>query len=204
MKIKKYSSPHLFRNRKGHVPDMIVLHNTGGRKISSAHHWFLNPMSGVSAHFLVGLDGEIRQYVDLKDGAFCNGTSQNPLKSSYYGKAKSPLVASRSHNCNYYSVSVECVGNCGDSLTPSQLRAVSELIGYINGELKRLYGSEIPLDGEHVVRHCDVNPVSKASCGKNISVNALIIGAKPRVKKPLKPIKNLRPHREARAIIKEV
>ena len=212
MKIKKYSTPHSFKDRKGYVPDMIVLHNTGNTRISSAHYWFLDPDSFVSAHFLVGLDGEIRQYVDLKDGAFCNGTSQSKTQKSYYRNALSPLVASRPHNCNYYTVAIECVGNCGDGLTKEQLVAVAELIKHINKELKRLYSAAVPLDSEHIVRHCDINPKNKSTCGKNISVAEIITrikkDAEPPAVRPAKPLKPLKPRpvcnqTDRKAIIKE-
>ena len=75
MTIKKYidSCPNHFNGRKSNIPDVIVLHNTGGSNISSAHWWFLDKTSQTSAHFLVGLDGEIRQYVNLADGELLCG-----------------------------------------------------------------------------------------------------------------------------------
>lgn len=173
MEIKKYNSLHKYANRKGYRPDVIVLHNTGGEKLSSAHYWFLNPISQVSAHFLVGMGGEVRQYVDLKDGAWCNGTSTNPSKHTYYKNATSKIVKSRNYNANYYTISIECVGNVGDRLTRSQLTAVAELILHINKEVKEIYGKEIPLDAEHIIRHCDINP-NKSTCGCKIFADEII------------------------------
>lgn len=200
MDIKRYSSPNRFLGRKGWVPDMIVLHNTGGTKISSAHYWFLDPSSQVSAHYLVGLDGEIRQYVSLSDGAWCNGTSSDKSKRSWYGNAKSNLVRSRKQNCNLYSISVECVGRCGDPLTEAQLKAVTELVGRIREEVLAIYGKELSVDADHLVRHCDVNPKGKPDCGVNIQLKR-IIDAFAEAPAPLPPpVKGKKTFRENRMI----
>ena len=172
--IKKYSSPNRFIGRKGNVPDVIVLHNTGGTGISSAHYWFLDPSSDVSAHFLVGLDGEVRQYVSLSDGAWCNGTSLDKSKASWHGNSKSPLVRSRKQNCNLYSISVEFVGRCGDALTEAQMTAATELIEYLQGEVFAIYGKRLPVDESHLLRHCDVNPKGKPTCGVNIQLDGIL------------------------------
>jgi len=37
-----------------------------------------NPKSRVSSHFIVGQDGRVAQMVDIRDTAWCNGTSTNP------------------------------------------------------------------------------------------------------------------------------
>ncbi len=189
--INKYSSPNRFIGRKGNVPDMIVLHNTGGDKISSAHYWFLDPSSEVSAHFLVGQNGEVRQYVSISDAAWCNGTTTDNTKRSWYGNAKSKVVRSRKQNCNLYSISIECVGKCGDTLTPPQLEAVIRLIKYISDEVFAAYGKRLSLDADHIIRHCDVNPKGKPDCGVNIQIDRVLASLKepaPIIPKP-SPIK---------------
>lgn len=166
--------PNKFIGRKGCVPDMIVFHNTGGRKISSAHHWFLNPKSQTSAHFLVGRDGEIRQYVSIADGAWCNGTSATPNAKHYYANAKSPVVKSRPKNANLYTVSVEFVGNSGETFTTRQKVAAVVLCDYIRNEIERIYGTRPPLNRLHIIPHCEVVPLTRPTCGKHLPIETVI------------------------------
>lgn len=182
MTIKSYINkcPNYFPKRysktynRYFVPDMFVLHNTGGSKISSAHWWFLDETSYTSAHYLVGLDGEVRQYVDLESGSYCNGTSDNPKKAGYYKNATNEIVREREYNANLYTVSIEFVGGCGKKLTEQQMNAAVELIKHINYQLKKKYGSTIPYDRKHMIGHYEINPINKETCGVNIQFDELL------------------------------
>ena len=174
MNVKKYKTANHFDGRKGWKPDMWVLHNTSTSGINSPHNTFINPNSQVSAHFLIGKDGEVRQYVELKDGAWCNGTSTDKSKASFYGNAKSRLVRERQTNANYYSLSIEFVGATRDALTPPQEEAAVELITAVNKELKKIYGKGVPVDREHIIGHYEVNPRNKGTCGVGIDYDNLI------------------------------
>lgn len=44
-----------------------------GGSLAGTDSWFNNPASQVSAHYGVGLDGALHQYVKLEDGAWANG-----------------------------------------------------------------------------------------------------------------------------------
>ena len=183
--------PNHFTGRKGNIPDIIVLHNTGGNKISSAHWWFLDKESLTSAHFLVGLDGEIRQYVNIADGAYCNGTSINKNKNSYYKNATNPIVKSRSANANYYTVSIECVGDCGDRLTEAQMDSVVELVNHIKEQIRKVYGKVIRFDRNNLIGHFEICPKSKSTCGVNIQYDEILdrLDFKPPIVEPVKPPK---------------
>lgn len=182
MTIKDYTKDcvNFFKERYSretgqyYSPDMIVLHNTGGERLSSAHWWFLNPSSQTSAHYLVGLDGEVRQYVDLRNGAFCNGTSTNPTSNAYHKKSTSLNVQSRAFNANLYTVSIEFVGNVNTKLTEAQLQTAVELIRHIHAEVKRIWGREIKLDRTHIIGHYEVVPETRGYCGKKIQFNEII------------------------------
>lgn len=66
--------------REGSVPRAvraIVLHVAEG-SAESVDSWFSSSKAKVSAHFLVGLDGEIRQYVGIHDVAFHAGVVVEP------------------------------------------------------------------------------------------------------------------------------
>ena len=174
--VKKYINdcPNHFNGRKGHVPDMITLHNTGGMNISSAHWWFLDKTSQTSAHFLVGLDGELRQYVNLADGAYCNGTTVDKTKNHCYLNATNGIVKTRPVNANLYTVSIEFVGNVGDSLTEPQLEVAVKLIRHIQYEIRRLYLKDIPLNRLHIVGHYEIAPLTRGECGKGIQFDEIL------------------------------
>lgn len=57
-------------------PDTIVLHYTGGRSFESSADWLRNPESNVSAHIIIGRDGEILQMVPFDTIAWHAGISE--------------------------------------------------------------------------------------------------------------------------------
>jgi len=166
--------PNHFNGRKGNIPDVISLHNTGGTKISSAHWWFLDPESQTSAHYLVGLDGEVRQYVNITDGAYCNGTTTYKNQKHCYLNATNGIVKMRSQNANLYTISIEFVGNVGDSLTEKQLEVAVELIRHIRNMVKILYRKEIPLNRLYIIGHYEIAPLTRGDCGKGIQYDEII------------------------------
>lgn len=174
MNIRRYETKSHFPGRYGWVPDMWVLHNTSTAGIRSPHHTFINSQNQVSAHFLIGTDGETRQYVDIRDGAWCNGTSTNPKKHSYYGNSLSQYIRDRETNANYYTLSIEFVGATRAPLTLSQEEAAVELITEVNKDLKKIYGKGVPVDREHIIGHYQVNPRNKGTCGVGIDYDNLI------------------------------
>src|SRR3972149_1584066 len=66
MPNEMYPTPNSTRGRKGHTPQLIVIHTTVGT-FASTVHWFGTKESGVSAHYLVDRDGRIAQFVDETD-----------------------------------------------------------------------------------------------------------------------------------------
>lgn len=48
-----------------------------GGSLAGTDGWFNNPASQVSAHYGIGLDGTIHQYVKLEDGAWANGVLES-------------------------------------------------------------------------------------------------------------------------------
>lgn len=153
-------------SREGWKPDVIVFHiadGTYGGTIS----WLKNPKSQVSAHFVLGKEGQVTQLVPLDRMAWCNGTSLKQGDSRYYGKAASGLVKIRTTNANYYTVSIECEGfyrETHGTLSDAQLTGAVQLVQWIRAELKRIYGVEIPLDRQHIIGHDEVTPITKPNC----------------------------------------
>ena len=65
-------SPNFWSGRLHGLPTDLVLHTMDG-SLTSTDSWFANAASQVSAHYGVGLDGAIHQYVHLEDSAWANG-----------------------------------------------------------------------------------------------------------------------------------
>lgn len=69
-------TPHVTAGRGGHTVQAVVLHTTVG-SFSSVCGWFNHPESGVSAHYLVGLEGRVAQFVQEADTAHHAGRVRN-------------------------------------------------------------------------------------------------------------------------------
>jgi LysM repeat protein len=65
-------SPNYWPGRPNGQPIALVLHTMGGT-LDGTLGEFANPFSNASAHYGVGLDGRVDQYVDLNDRAWANG-----------------------------------------------------------------------------------------------------------------------------------
>jgi N-acetylmuramoyl-L-alanine amidase/Peptidase M15/Mannosyl-glycoprotein endo-beta-N-acetylglucosaminidase len=117
-KIKWVSGCNNFSSRSD--IDSIVLHYTTSRNINGSISWFRNEDSQVSAHYIVGRDGEIYQLVRDADKAWhCRGF-------------------------NATSIGIEHSAVMGDSLTPQQEAASAQLIRWLCAEYKispsRIFG----------------------------------------------------------------
>lgn len=163
MKITRKNTPH-YSSRGEWVGDMICCHQTSG-SISSCINWFANPESKVSSHFAVAKNGAVYQFVDIDKMAWCNGTNtSDPSKSNHYSKSPNELIREREANANKYTVSIEFENDDTGILTEPQYRAGFELMVYIIGEMKKLYGLNFEIDRKHLIGHCDCSPRNKAFC----------------------------------------
>lgn len=73
LRCERRESPNMHRGRGGERPRAIVLHTSAG-SFASAADWFERVESEVSAHYLVGLDGRVAQFVDEADTVRANTT----------------------------------------------------------------------------------------------------------------------------------
>lgn len=157
MQIKQMKSPH-HCSRYGQKPCLIVWHIADGT-YNGTVAWECNPNSGISSHFVLGENGEITQLVPLTEAAYTQGVVKKPTH---------PLVKMRTNvNPNLYCISIECAGYWKDTkgkLTPKQLQVAAELTKHIVAEVKRIYGVEIPIDRQHMIGHCEINPVTRLHC----------------------------------------
>ncbi|HYB41192.1 MAG TPA: peptidoglycan recognition family protein [Candidatus Methylomirabilis sp.] len=138
----------------GFVPEAIVIHIIDG-SLHRADLHFNDPASFVSAHYAVGRDGTIHQFVEEGDTAFHAGVVVNPTW---------PLLKP-GVNPNFYTIGIEHEGRPGDpwseALYGSSAALVSEVAARWN----------IPLTVDHVIHHHQIRatkscPGTKADIGQ--------------------------------------
>lgn len=164
--IKKLSPNKM--SRHGWKPDIIANHITEGSYTGSIS-WLCNPASGASAHFVISKTGIITQLVDIREAAWINGTRLKKEDSGpgWYGDAKLQLVRDRKTNANFYSVGIEHEGFYGQGrgkLTEAQFKATVWLHKYIIKEIKKIYGTDMIIDRDHIVGHYQIDPIRKPNC----------------------------------------
>ena len=107
--------------------DVVVLHRAQG-SLAGMDAWFNNPTSGVSAHYGVGLNGEIHQYVKDKDNAWHAGVTEATDTGYFTDKPRSSIIdgVGVSWN-NYRSIGIELEGYVGELVPDVQLEAAARL-----------------------------------------------------------------------------
>jgi peptidoglycan/xylan/chitin deacetylase (PgdA/CDA1 family) len=154
---ERLTTPHFIARREGNRVRAIVVHTNVGTFTSTAS-WFTHPESGVSAHYLVGLDGRVAQFVDEADAARHAGRVRDPTVGLFGGV-----------NPNLVTVGVEFEDGGdpeGVARPDAQYRSGARLIR----EIAERWG--IPLDREHVIGHREI--FSAKSCPGNLDVERLI------------------------------
>ena len=125
-------------------PDAIVLHRSGG----SRDFWrarFNDPAAQQSAHYVVGRDGSIDQYVQEGDTAFHAG-----LVVGATWRRLQPKV-----NPNFYTLGVELEGSAADDWPDAQVDATAKLVAELAGRW------QFAIDADHVVRHSAIRATSR-------------------------------------------
>lgn len=140
MNIIQKPSPNFF-SRDNNPIKYICIHISGDT-FSSLDNTFLNPNSGVSAHYGIGEDGEIHQYVSDNFGAWANGGVKNPTAQV----VKDNIGV----NQNKISLSVECSGIDLAKAPETQLNA---LVGLIRSLATKWV---IPLDRYCIIGHREI------------------------------------------------
>jgi N-acetyl-anhydromuramyl-L-alanine amidase AmpD/V8-like Glu-specific endopeptidase len=112
--------------------DRVVIHITdGGANINGTIGWFQNPAAKVSAHYVIGQDGEVVQMVRHED------------------------VAWHARSANGTSIGIEHVANTrGLNPTPAQMCASAALVTWLCDQ----YG--IAADRTHILGHSEADPAT--------------------------------------------
>lgn len=156
--IQNFTPVNFTPGRKGiYPPDTIVIHVTEG-SFASARAWFRDPAAQVSAHYGVSRKGEIEQWVDEANTAWCNGRVNMPTAAIVKERLKS--------NPNNWTVSIENEGTGKEELTDLQRNSLLFLTKDIATRRK------IPLTRRHIIRHQEI--YSLKTCPGVISVDRLV------------------------------
>lgn len=161
MRIERRPTPHSTPGREGHVPRGVVIHTNVG-SFAGTLGWFADPASGVSAHYLVGLDGRVVQFVDEEDTARHAGRVGAPTTDLVTGE-----------NPNLYTIGIEFEDGGdphGVHRNDEQYRAGAELL---RGIARRW---RVPLDRRHVVGHREI--YSHKTCPGNLDIERLLSEAR--------------------------
>lgn len=170
------------RGRNGHRVTAVVLHIAVGT-LAGTWSTFKNPDPPKSAHFCVGKDGTIEQYVSIEDTAYGNGLGwTNGEWHNPRGKPVKPAWPDIQPgvNPNQYTISIEHEGYDTEVWTPQMYEANNRLLQWIAGEVGLTYVPHRTLLG-----HCDIDPVDKAKCpGPNVNYERIAQDANPPVDSP--------------------
>lgn len=191
LKIIKKNSPNHFNGRCGLKADMIAFHQTGNNSAAKSISYYMNKDAKCSPHFVINVNGDIYQLVELTNGAWANGTSDDPSDNKYYGYSLSEIVRKRKTNANYYTYSIEFVHCQWGNISEEQKTAVVQLIGEVIIPDMLSHGVKPIIDRAHLVGHSDITPKTrdpeKFNCpGKKFPYDEIISrvnGGKP-VTKP--------------------
>lgn len=159
--IKKYC-PNFSNGRLGYRPEAIVIHVMDGT-LSGTDSWFANPKSAVSAHYGVGKNGEIHNYVDEENTAWHAGRINAPSWKLIKQTANRNYV-----NPNCYTIGIEHEGTDDSDWTDAMYQSSGDLIAQLAAKWN------IPIDRQHIIGHHEI--YSLKSCpGNKADIDKLIV-----------------------------
>jgi len=168
MDIKWIKSPNFSVGRAGLKPDAIVIHIMEGT-LAGTDAWFQNipRASNVSAHYGIGKNGEIHQYVKETDTAWHAGRKSS--NAPFHLVQERPRV-----NPNKYTIGIEHEGKADDPWTREMYDASAALIKAI------CHRWGIPVERKYIVGHREIYTV-KSCPGGSVNIGKLIRLAKGQV-----------------------
>jgi phospholipase C len=154
-------SPNKSIGRKGYKPEAIVIHIMEGT-LTGTDSWFSNPASAVSAHYGIGTNGEIHQYVDEKDTAWQAGRVNSPSWKNIKSSGPGAFI-----NPNYYTIGIEHEGDQNSEWTEAMYNTSASLIQDI------CQRNNIPIDRDHIIGHHEIYSL-KCCPGFKVDLNKLV------------------------------
>jgi len=154
-------SPNFTQGRRTYRPEAIVIHIMEGT-IKGTDSWFRSPLSQVSAHYGIGVSGEVHKYVEEADTAWHAGRVHDPTWPMIKKTSDGMYV-----NPNYYTIGIEHEGNEESEWTEAMYNSSSTLIR----ELCQRWS--IPADRLHIIGHHEI--YSLKSCpGFKVDMDKLV------------------------------
>lgn len=144
----KYSSPNFTKGRKGQKPIGVCLH-IGEGSLNSITSWFKDPNSGVSAHYGIGKNGEVRQFVLEENTAWHSGIRNKPTWRYTPGS---------NVNTNSVLIGIEHEGYYRDVWTEKMKKASAQLVY----EICTRWG--IPINRDFIIGHYQIDNVRRKNC----------------------------------------
>lgn len=150
--------------------EAVVLHITGPGSLAGMDSWFRNPASQVSAHFGIGKDGTLHQYVGLEASAWHAGIINRPnLENSIIANWVATGV-----NPNRCHIGIELLlGGPAEPLVeyPAMQATLDGLLFWLNEV------TGIPLDRTHVIGHYEIDGVNRSTDPRCcVSIEAVLEG----------------------------
>lgn len=165
--------------RSGQQAKAVVLH-IGEGPLSAFFPTFNNPARKASAHFTVGKQGEIEQYVSINDTAYANGLRWESAAGAAGGIWRNPRGVQvtpawkgliNGVNPNYYTISIEHEGFFGEPWTEPMYLANLKLLQWIRDQTGLTYAR-----GDALIGHNDFDNVDRPNCpGPNAPFDRMIV-----------------------------
>lgn len=152
-------SPNKDIGRGDYKPEAIVIHKSEG-SFESCIGWFMNPLSKVSAHYIIDHDGKTVKLVEEHNIAWHAGVIAQP----------SWKLLKIATNPNLYTIGIELAGYAKDDTSADQTLALAHLIVDI---AKRW---DIPIDDQHIIFHREIR-ANKTCPGMYLSKSLVIFYA---------------------------
>lgn len=154
-------SPNFTPGRKSYAPIAIVIHIMEG-SLDGTDSWFSSTQSVVSAHYGIGINGEVHQYVDEADSAWHAGRVHAPT-----WPLLKPVGDGTFINPNYYTVGIEHEGNEETVWSDATYKSSSTMIS----EIAQRWN--IPIDRQHIIGHHEIYSL-KICPGSKVDFDRLI------------------------------
>ena len=177
------TKPNFEVGRRGRAVKAVVLHVVGVTAPLSAVYNTFNGAGETSAHFCIGKDSTIEQYVSIEDTAWANGLHfengvwLNPRRvqvAPTWQDLAAPI------NPNLYTISVEHQGVADEPWTPEMTDANTRLLQWIAVECGLTYVPHRTLIG-----HCEIDPVDRPNCpGPRVDFEVVAVAGNARAPTP--------------------
>ncbi len=174
--VKRPITPNNYDvGRSGQKVTAVVLHIAAG-PMSAVFPTFNDPKGLASAHFCVGKDGRIEQYVSIEDTAYGVGmryTGGQWCNPRGIGCTPSWQGLRPPYNPNLYTISIEHEGQPEDQWTLAMYDANNRLLQWIAAQCNLTY-----VPHQTLIGHYEIDPVDRPNCpGPNVDWNRIAADA---------------------------